>query len=47
MSLSANSKYLYARVGGSIVRFSIGKDGSLANDGTTVVQGGIVGLASL
>ena len=47
MSLSADSKYLYARVGGSIVRFSIGKAGSLANDGTTVVQGGIVGLASL
>ena len=47
MSLSANSKFLYARVGGALHAFSVNKDGSLTSLGTTTVQPGIVGLASV
>lgn len=46
MSLSSNSKFLYARVGAAIHAFRVNKDGSLAALGSTTVQAGIVGLAS-
>jgi 6-phosphogluconolactonase (cycloisomerase 2 family) len=46
MSLSSNSKFLYARTGGTLQILRINKDGSLTNIGLTVVQAGIVGLAS-
>jgi len=46
MSLSSNSKFLYARVGAALHAFHINKDGSLADLGSTTVQAGIVGLAS-
>ena len=46
MSLSSNSKFLYARVGGTIHAFRVNQDGSLAALGSTTVQAGIVGLAS-
>ena len=46
MSLSSNSKFLYARVGAAVHAFHINKDGSLSDLGSTTVQAGIVGLAS-
>lgn len=46
MSLSSNSKFLYARVGATLHAFRITTDGSLADLGSTTVQAGIVGLAS-
>ncbi len=46
MSLSSNSKFLYARVGGTLHAFRVHHDGSLTDLGSTAVQAGIVGLAS-
>ncbi len=48
MSLSSNSKFLYARVGAALHAFRINHDGSLAALGFPVQTGiaGIVGLAS-
>ncbi len=46
MSLSSNSKFLYARVGATLHAFRVNHDGSLADLGSTTVQAGIVGLAS-
>ena len=46
MSLSANSKFLYARVGASLHAFRVNQDGSLADLGSTAAQAGIVGLAA-
>ncbi|HEV2005689.1 MAG TPA: beta-propeller fold lactonase family protein, partial [Candidatus Limnocylindrales bacterium] len=46
MSLSSNSKFLYARVGATLHAFRVRNDGSLADLGSTTVQAGIVGLAS-
>ena len=46
MSLSSNSKFLYARVGAALHAFRINNDRSLADLGSTTVQAGIVGLAT-
>ena len=46
MSLSSNSKFLYARVGAALHAFRINNDGSLADLGSTTTQAGIVGLAA-
>ena len=46
MSLSSNSKFLYARVGAALHAFHINGDGSLADLGSTTIQAGIVGLAA-
>lgn len=46
MSLSSNSKFLYARVGADIHAFRVNHDGSLSDLGSTTVQAGIVGIAS-